>query len=335
MLATDLRDGLGPKDRIGMRLEAPLEADLVDELFQFWVAMFGGPIDVTPEDILRHDSARGMTVYLRRLSGKLSGACLLATSKGLPSLGGLGEVATSPEFRRRGIATELCRQAVDDFRQRGGQALFLGTRSPDAARVYYRLGWRKLASANVMANISDDRSPEEFLVNHFADLGPATVRAATPADRVPMIPLLTSPHDWQVLDANTAMFSTRYSVLDSCMGLYKSYSAVAKDGQGAWFSAVTEDGHVIVLSTARLDGEGGCQVDGFTHKAHVRSWGELNQATNDWGAGRGASSFSAAVSVEDEEKQSLFESLGFRNTGPGESFDLGGRHVATVRLERG
>ena len=320
-----------------MRLEAPLEAHLVDELFEFWEAILGEPNDVTPEALLGHESAQTcMTVYLRRRSGKLAGACLLAASRGLPSLGGFGEGATSPEVRRRGIATELCRRAVDDFRERGGQALFLGTGNPDTARIYYRLGWRKLAGANVMANISNGRSPEEFLVDHFRDLGPATVKAAAPAHRVPMIPLLVSPHDWQVLDSSAAMLSTRYAVQNSCLGLYRRYSAVVEDGQGAWFSAVTEGGYVVGLSTARLDGGGGwCRVDGFTHKAHVRSWAELIQATTDWGAGRGASSFSASVSAEDEEKQSLFESIGFRNTGPGEPFDLGGRQVASVRFERG
>ena len=74
-------------------------------------------------------------------------------------------------------------------------------------------------------------------------------------------------------------------------------------------------------------------MDGFTHRAHLRSWGELIQTTIDWGAGEGASSFSAPASAEDEEKQSLFESIGFRNTGPGEPFDLDGRRVASVRFE--
>ena len=38
-----------------MRLEAPIEAHLVDELFEFWVPIFGGPIDVTPEVLLGHE----------------------------------------------------------------------------------------------------------------------------------------------------------------------------------------------------------------------------------------------------------------------------------------
>ena len=55
----------------------------------------------------------------------------------------------------------------------------------------------------------------------------------------------------------------------------------------------------------------------------------------DKGEGRGTSSFRAAVSVEDEVKQSLFESIGFRNTGPGEPFDLGGRDVPRCDLNGG
>ena len=185
-----------------------------------------------------------------------------------------------------------------------------------------------------MANIADDRSAEEFLVDYFRDFGPATFRAATPADRAAMIPLLVSPHDWQVLDANVGMFSTRYAVQNSCMGLYRRYSAVARDGQGAWFSAVTEGGRVVGLSTIRLDGNRGCRVDGFTHRSHQELWPELIQAATNWGEGRGASSYSVKVSVEDEEKQSLFESIGFRRTGPGEPFDLDGRSVSAVCFGR-
>ena len=44
---------------------------------------------------------------------------------------------------------------------------FLGTVNPAAARVYHRLGWRKLAGAEVMANILSGESPEAFLVEYF------------------------------------------------------------------------------------------------------------------------------------------------------------------------
>ena len=317
-----------------MRLEAPLEPGLVDELFAFWEPIFGGPIDVTPETLLGSEGTQSrIMVYTRRLGSRLAGACLVASSRTLPTLGGLGEVATSPEARRTGIATELTRQARDDFVDRGGQALFLGTVNYAAARIYFRLGWRKLAGVNLMVNVLDGRSPEEFLVDYFRGVGPVEVREPSPADRAPMIPLLVSPHDWQALDFNTGMMSTRYAVQDSCLGLYRRYVALTNGGRGAWFCASDDKGQLAGLSSALLDDEGGCRVDGFTRREKADSWNALVERAADWGANRRASLIWATVSVEDEEKLGLYESIGFKNVGAGESFDLGGRAVSTLRME--
>ena len=73
-------------------------------------------------------------------------------------------------------------------------------------------------------------------------------------------------------------------------------------------------------------------MDAFAHKNHVIVWHELVHAATDWGTRRGASSFDASVSVEDEEKRALFVSTGFRVQGRAEPFDLGGRQVESVRL---
>ena len=319
-----------------MRFEAPLPAVLVEELFAFWGAIFGESVepDLPTGVFLGQEKEHNRnTVYLHRRGEQLAGTCGLTVSKRVPILGGLGEVATNPEFRGSGIATELCGQAVDQFRQGGGQVLFLGTGNPDAARVYHRLGWRKLAGTNVMANISSGDSPEAFLVDYFRNLGTAAVRTATPQDRIPMIPLLVSPHDWQVLDSNAAMLSTCYSGQVSCMGLYRRYAAVARDNRGSWFSAVTDSDRVVGLSTARLQDSGGCRVDAFARKDHQSVWNELIHAVMEWGARSGASSFEATVSVEDEEKHALFESIGFRTAGWAEPFDLDGREVKSVRLK--
>ena len=319
-----------------MRHETPLDAGLADELMELWLPIFVEGIDLTREALLGEEmpDAR-ITVYTRRFENRLSGACLVASSDSMPSLGGLGEVATSPAARRTGIATTLTQQALDDFRNRGGQALFLGTVNPAAARIYHRLGWRKLAGARLMLHVANGYSPEEFLVDYFRQIrhDAVSVRAPTPADRAPLIPLLGSPHDWQVLDFNVGVTSTRYAVLDSCLGLYRRYAAIEGDGRGAWFCASTDGGNVVGLSTARLDGHGGCRVDGFTHRDHSTIWQDLIQAVADWSAGRNASHIYADVSVEDEEKRALFESLGFSRATEGEPFDLGGRQVGTIRLE--
>jgi len=184
----------------------------------------------------------------------------------------------------------------------------------------------------VWANILGGDSPESFLVEMFRETAPVTITPGGPADRVPMIPLIVTPHDWQVLDANVSLFSSRYAVVSGCMSLYPRYETLEADGGGAWFSAHSGDGRVVGLSTARLDDEGGCRVDGFSHGAFADSRADLIGAASRWGTGRGVRVWSA-VSVEDEEKLALLESLGFRNVGDAKDFDMDGRAVGALRLE--
>ena len=274
-------------------------------------------------------------MYLERRGATLAGTCTLTVSKEIPILGGFGEVATQPALRRSGVASRLCGRAVEEFRAAGGQALFLGTNSPAASRVYHRLGWRKLAGADVMANISSRDTPEAFLVDHFRAPGEAAVVPATPAVRIPMIPLLHAPHDWQVLDANAGMYSTRYCVQYSCMGLYRRYLA-----------AVSGRRRRLVLRAHRRRprrgaGDGvrfGRRLPGGRLHAPVlrgRTWPDLMAAAMQRAAERGAGECHAGVCVEDEEKRSLFEGLGFREAGAAADFDLDGRTVGAVRMVAG
>ena len=198
------------------------------------------------------------------------------------------------------------------------------------------------ASSDVVTEIEEEITSvetPETLEQEIEDAGPVVVEdtgppPATAAERIPMVPLLLTPHDWQVLDANTGMFSTRYAIQHSCMGLYPRYFALGREGRGAWFGARTDRGLLVGLSTARLDRSGQCQVDGFVHQNASADWENLLQAAVRWGIGQGAPLCRARLSVEDEEKRSRFESLKFHATGTGEAFDLYGRQVASIRLER-
>jgi GNAT superfamily N-acetyltransferase len=318
------------------RINAPLPEGLIPELTTFWEGIF----ETSYEDfkpIFAGDETEDNEdiLYLMRQGGDLAGTSHLTVGKAVPRLGGLGEVATPPAFRRQGIAAQLCEAALDDFCKQGGEAFFLGTGNPAAARIYYRLGWRKLAGANVMALIVSGNSPEAFLVDYFREADrQITIVPGTSAQRIPMIPLIVCPHDWQVLDANAGIFSTRYALQSSCMGLYPKYDILVQQQSGAWFAAQRGSGHLVGLATARLDGSGACHVDGFTHQCHVDAWTDLMQAAIDWGADRGAAEGHGTLSVEDEDKRSLFGSLGFEATGAGNAFTLGERQVPSVLLKR-
>ena len=317
-----------------MRYPIPITEELFDELFPFWESVYGQVFpDIGREVFLgAEETYSRSTLYMRREGRRLAGTCFTMHSKTVPALAGFSEVATDPLFRGRGIATELCGQAVEDVRAGGGEAFLLGTFNPAAARIYHRLGWRKLAGTEVMANILSGESPEAFLVDYFSG-GAAEIVEATPADRLPMIPLLLCPHDWQVLDANTNCRSTRYATQKSCMGLYVRYQPIQRGG-GAWFAARTAEGKVVGLATARRDDAGDFQVDGFAHARFDAAWEPLLQAAIDACTGQRPSRCYAVVSVEDEEKGALFEALGFRRTGEGEAFELDGRQVASIRMER-
>ncbi len=318
------------------RISVPLPEALIPELTAFWEEIFETSYeDFKPIFAGNEIEDNEDILYLMREEEDLAGTSHLTVGKAEPRLGGLGEVATPPTFRRQGIAAQLCECALNDFREQGGEAFFLGTGNPAAARIYYRLGWRKLAGANVMALIVSGKSPEAFLVDYFREAaGQTTVIPGTAAHRVPMIPLIVCPHDWQVLDANAGIFSTRYALQSSCMGLYPKYDALLQEQNGAWFGAGADSGHLIGLGTARLDESGVCHVDGFTHQSRLDAWGYLIQAAMDWGGDRGATEWQATLSVEDEDKRALFESLGFDATGEGEAFTLGERQVPSTLLKR-
>ena len=102
-------------------------------------------------------------------------------------------------------------------------------------------------------------------------------------------------------------------------------------GRGAWFAAAA-GGKAVGLSTARLDVDGGCQVDGFTLRSHLDGWDGLMEAAIGWAEASGARGVQGLVSDEDAEKRALFEALGFTGTGCGRPFDLDGRRVGSEVL---
>ena len=133
-----------------MKSEAPLDERLVAQLIPFWASHFGEEhADIAPEVFAGSEvSHNSLTLYHEERDARPVGTCVTVRSMSVPTLAGFAEVATDPDFRGQGLATALCAQAVTDFRACGGEAFFLGTMNPGAARIYQRLGWRRLAGAN-------------------------------------------------------------------------------------------------------------------------------------------------------------------------------------------
>ncbi len=318
-----------------MKLDVPLDQPLADEIYAFWGWIFESEHDFPP-DVFTGSEREFVRyrIYVERIDGRIASTCNLIWSDSDPRVAGLGEVATHPEFRRRGLAGDVCAQALEDFRGAGGEAVYLGTNNPGALRVYHRLGWRRLAGTAIMAAASNGNAPEEFMADYFRAPGRVAMRPADPAIRATIVPLLCTAHDWRVLDANMGMHSIRYEIQGSCNGLYRRCSDVTNDERGQWFVAATEDGRAVGLSSARLDDDGRCRVDGFAHWRFMDSMSDLLDAAVAWGRDRGAGSFAARLCVEDEDKIRRFDDLGFRSGPPGDDFEIDGRTVASVMYER-
>lgn len=318
------------------RYETPIGEYLAKELFAFWEDIFGPedpdiPIGVFLGDEVDHNRH---VVLFERDNGDLTGTAGIMTPRANPEFAGIGEVATRPDYRGRGIAGRLCQQALDEFSANGGEVVFLGTENPDAARIYHRLGWRRIANSTDYANVTNGGAPEEYLADYFRPSAAVKIVLGDASLRVPMIPLLLTPHDWQVLDGNlpTPMISTRYAEQNSCMGLCRKYYYLVKRDDAEWFAAKTSDGRLVGIATAWIDGDKVCHVDGFVHARFGESYGALIDAAIDWGKGRGATGLVTRISVEDEEKRAHFEALGFRRRAIDGTFNIGGRDVSALTM---
>ena len=318
------------------RFETPVQEELARELFDFWEEIFGPEDPDIPIGVFLGDEAdhNRHVVLFERDNGNLAGTAGIMTPRANREFAGVGEVATRPDYRGQGIANRLCQQALDEFAEQGGEVVFLGTENPAAARIYHRLGWRRIAGSTVYANVVNGTSPEEYLVDYFRTPSPVNIVAGDASLRVPMIPLLLTPHDWQVLDGNlpTPMVSTRYAMLNSCMGLCRKYYYLVKRDDAEWFGAKTSGGRLVGIATAFIDAENICHVDGFVHKRFNASYKLLIDAAIEWGRERNATRFAARICAEDIEKRALFGDFGFR-TGPIDgTFTISEREVPAVSM---
>ena len=330
------------------RYEAPISMEMIEEIWATWETLpeeVGVGEDISwvrdeLSDAVRSEDRK--LLYVARVGGEIAGTSAIWVSRRDPKLAEFGLPGTAPRFRRRGIGQALFDAPVADFRAMGGEAIFLGA-SSYAFRTYVRAGYRKLVGTTTMAYIASGESPEAYLVDFFRGLGPAAVGPGEPADRTSAVPLVFTPHDWQVMDANVGLLSRRYSVHSGFASRAGRFADLLGAGGSTFFAARAGDrGKVVGLSTAKLAG-GVCSVDGFTHPYYEDRWNELIESAAAWGVERGAERSAAVVSEDDWRKRDMFESLGFEPTGRADDLLLdgmqmgaypNGKKVRSMRLER-
>ena len=282
--------------------EAPVSRDApLDACETLWEVLFGSSF--RQERAVLEGSCVDYTrdiLYVAYVDSQLAGTTVLTLGRGSAGalLGGVGEVATAPQFRGRGIARTLVALARDDFTRLGGELLGLGTVNWRAAKLYRQVGFARLGGCDAWyCNCRDARSPEEYLVDHFRQARsaappryvngsgaqwPCTIAEGTPGERVAAMVLVhwVGSSDDLLLDANLALFSPRMETITSAMGVYGRYETLRAGnsgidhssstvGPGTWFAAHSAEGQLVGLATClgeRTEGKDGeeewtCWVD--------------------------------------------------------------------------
>ena len=313
--------------------DVPLDTALAHELVDFWSWIWNDPPDMPVEAFLGSEVEHNdLSVFFERGSLGVASTCMLVTPRAVPVFADLGAVATHPDLRNRGLATRVCGTAVDVAFENGCEGIFVGTGGA-AARVYEKLGFRKLPGANWWIAVASGDPPEAFVVDYFRrPAASVTVRPGSPADRITMIPLIVSPHRWRILDANAGILSTAYVTTGSFTHYLRYTKAVTNPG-GAWHSAVTDDGRAVGLASALPIGSDAWRVDAFTQSWFPDAWPELMEAAIASAAAGGAKLCHLDATPWDEEKIALANSLGFQHTGPGNPVDSYGEELPTIRLQ--
>jgi ribosomal protein S18 acetylase RimI-like enzyme len=118
---------------------------LEETAIETWVAMVGALRGWAPADIQAHTKRMAGSALesrcLRLLQGEEVAACGVVTLEG--QYAGLFDIYTAPEFRSKGLATELCRHLLRIGQEKGatiGWLSVLATNEP-ALAVYRRLGF--------------------------------------------------------------------------------------------------------------------------------------------------------------------------------------------------
>lgn len=82
-----------------------------------------------------------------------------------------------------------------------------------------------------------------------------------------------------------------------------------------------------------MNASGICIVDGVTLGSRIDDWVELVESAMNWAVTAGGGVLQAVVATIDEEKRSLFESLGFVSTSLGHPLFIENREVSAEIMQ--
>ena len=219
------------------------------------------------------------------------------------TIGGLSDVCTTFSARRQGIGKALVECCLADFDEEGGEAVFLGTNNPVAAKLYASAGFSFLAGSNVMARVREGNYLD-FAEKYFSEAaGQFKIVQGSPAFRYPLVPLALYRGKGLIMDCNAELFNSMYITQRSCAGLYPRYINIMKNG--GFFAGAVSTGVLFAVASI-LPTPSGRRLDFFAHPSAEHVLPDLIKCCEARGE------LYAMIDETDEEKQSFLVSQGYQ-----------------------
>jgi ribosomal protein S18 acetylase RimI-like enzyme len=272
-------------------------------------------------------------IFVGRIEGQIVGALWYATHFGFPQVGVFGYVLTDPAHRGKGIGSALTEAAVRHFLGRGGRMLYLGTGNPVAHHIYAKHGFRDY-NGHVM-RLSAPSEVDD--ADYFADVGPATVRDATPGDYARLTALYVSPDTWFTRDFHEGLFNDPSQPQARCNSCWAAVALRKRSGRDAQLVLESPSGAIVgvaILTHGTAPATAGVgEVELLVHPTHVGQGAQLVTALIGHAEEAGTRTLVCHTAACDEAKVALLRQAGFEEAGRiPDYFNAGRSHLDLVTL---
>jgi len=277
--------------------------------------------DVTFRDMkrrLRGDYAEHTLdrFFTGELEGRIISQMGYMLARDTLDVGVFGHVYTEPEHRGKGAASALMEACMNDFNAGPGQALFCGTGSPSAQRMYARHGFLPLypergplgPQGYIKPTLAADFGELQRLF--FAPGHPTHIRMAHMGDRAKVDKVLDQS------EAVTAMSASWHRVFLAAAypDFVRIYQAV-EDGKGIFAVLETDERHVVGYAFALAAGsqaEAHSKVlDFLVHPSYYDETPALIRWVTKQAMAAGAGSVRCYLPACDEAKVQAAQEAGF------------------------
>jgi len=210
----------------------------------------------------RHAADATFRAYRAFLRGRLAATAWTGHANALRSVAVLGGVVTAVPYRRRGLARRLCEEAVRQFLDSGGGALYLAAASQEARRLYQPLGFRR-----IIGQVMVLETPGHDRLAGFRPGLSVRPRSANWGDLGRVVPLFLWPHECVLADAASGFPSARLVPPTRCNGIFWHIWRTSVAAGGWWRVLENEAGTVVASASAAPAGDA-TEADFVWHPAY-------------------------------------------------------------------